>query len=103
MISLLPNGLASKYLKNKPKTLRIKADVSKFQIPEKDPLVMIGNGTGMAPFRSIVEFVKSLPENQRIKLDLYFLWLTLGFMDVKEQMMTFISMMNGKNMNNKAL
>jgi len=57
----LEKGLTSTFLKTFPKTLRISSFESTFSIPQK-PLVMIGNGSGIAPFRSIIEYVASLPQ-----------------------------------------
>jgi len=47
-------------LKSFPKTLRISSFESTFAIPEK-PLVMIANGSGIAPFRSIIEYIADQP------------------------------------------
>jgi ferredoxin-NADP reductase len=55
-ISTLDNGLTSTFLKTCPKTLRISSFESTFANPQK-PLIMIANGSGIAPFRSIIEYM----------------------------------------------
>lgn len=54
-------GLTSKYLQSKPNFLRIKVLSSSFYIPEnpETPLVMIANGSGIAPFRSLLHYYMS--------------------------------------------
>jgi sulfite reductase alpha subunit-like flavoprotein len=36
--------------------LKILPTVSEFYVPSGRPIVMIGNGTGIAPFRSLVQY-----------------------------------------------
>ncbi len=60
-MSTVKNGLTSTYLKSMPKYLRITSVESTFSIPHK-PLIMIANGSGIAPFRSIVEYMASQPK-----------------------------------------
>lgn len=51
-------GLTSQYLANRPTEVRIKTVGSSFKIPEdtKRPIVMIANGSGMAPFLSFLYY-----------------------------------------------
>lgn len=54
-------GLTSKYLQSRPEKLRIKILSSSFYTPEDPevPLVMIANGSGIAPFRSLLHYYDS--------------------------------------------
>lgn len=70
VVSLLPEGLTSNYFKSYPSYIRIKPVVSSFYIPEDRPVIMIANGSGIAPFRSITQYYSTLPEQQRPKLRL---------------------------------
>ena len=65
VVSLVPNGLTSNYFKTNPEYIRIKPVASSFYIPEGRPLVMIANGSGIAPFRSISQFIASQPAEKR--------------------------------------
>jgi ferredoxin-NADP reductase len=57
-VALVKNGLTSEYFKTIPKSIRIKTVPSTFYIPEeKRPIVMIANGSGIAPFRSITRYI----------------------------------------------
>ena len=60
-ISTIKVGLTSNFLKAMPKTLRINSSQSTFIAPTK-PLIMIANGSGIAPFRSIVEYMAHQPK-----------------------------------------
>lgn len=71
VVSILKNGLTCTYFKSKPKVLRINVSESGFFIPDT-PLIMIANGSGIAPFRSIVEYMASLPAEKRVPLKLYY-------------------------------
>ena len=71
VVALLPNGLTSNYFKRKPEYMRIRPVASSFYIPENRPIVMIANGSGIAPFRSIAEYVSKLPAEKRNFLRLY--------------------------------
>jgi sulfite reductase alpha subunit-like flavoprotein len=57
-------GLTSKFLASRPKEVRIHAIGSSFNLPKetKTPIVMIANGSGMAPFRSIMHYYKHLAQ-----------------------------------------
>lgn len=44
---------------------------SQFYIPENRPLVMIANGSGIAPFRSLTQYYANLPADKRPFLRLY--------------------------------
>lgn len=59
-VSTLKLGLTSNYLKSLPTHLRISSSESTFSVPTK-PLIMIANGSGIAPFRSIVEYMAHQP------------------------------------------
>lgn len=71
VVSLVKDGLASNYFKTHPEYMRIKPVSSTFYIPEDRPIVMIANGSGIAPFRSIAQYVAKLPANKRNPLRLY--------------------------------
>ena len=71
VVALLPNGLTSNYFKRNPEYMRIRPVASSFHIPEDRPIVMIANGSGIAPFRSIVEYISKLPAEKRNFLRLY--------------------------------
>ncbi len=58
-VALTPKGLTSSYLQTFPEYIRMKPIDSTFYIPEGRPLVMIANGSGIAPFRSVVQYVVS--------------------------------------------
>lgn len=55
-------GLTSKYLSARPSELRMSAIGSSFTLPKSadTPIIMIANGSGMAPFRSIVHYYLNL-------------------------------------------
>jgi NAD(P)H-flavin reductase len=53
VISIVNNGLTSTYFQSFPEYIRIRPVQSSFYIPEGRPIVMIANGSGIAPFRSI--------------------------------------------------
>jgi ferredoxin-NADP reductase len=66
VVSIVKGGLTSSYFKTHPEYIRIKTIPSTFYIPEeKRPIVMIANGSGIAPFRSIAQFVEALPAESR--------------------------------------
>lgn len=61
-VSIVKNGLTSTYFQTLPEYIRIKTIQSTFYIPEgKRPIVMIANGSGIAPFRSIAQYVEAMP------------------------------------------
>jgi len=62
---------------------------------------MIANGTGIAPFRSIVQYFELLPADQRLPLRLYYL-LYLVIMESKMRMLIFTSETNGENSRRRA-
>jgi len=70
-VSTLKSGLTSTYLKSLPKQLRISSFESTFVTPAK-PLVMIGNGSGIAPFRSMIQYMAEQPAESRVPLKLYY-------------------------------
>lgn len=55
-------GLTSEFLNSKPKQLKIKVLPSLFNLPTNSeiPIVMIANGSGIAPFRSILHYYSSM-------------------------------------------
>lgn len=70
VVAVVPNGLTSQYFKSYPEYIRIRPITSSFYIPEDRPIVMIANGSGIAPFRSIVHHIASFPEAKRPKMRL---------------------------------
>lgn len=56
--SIDPLGVTSAYFKSNPMQLRILPTASTFYVPENRPIVMIANGSGIAPFRSLVRYIK---------------------------------------------
>lgn len=70
-VSTVKNGLASNFYKSRPEYISINPIKSMFAIPENRPIVMIANGSGMAPFRSIAQYCDSLPIAKRNFLRLY--------------------------------
>lgn len=54
VVSITPDGLTSQYFQSIPKFIRLYPIDSAFYIPENKPILMIANGSGIAPFRSIV-------------------------------------------------
>jgi NAD(P)H-flavin reductase len=50
-----PLGLTSKYMQSRPTSIKIKPTTSSFYVPLGRPVVMIANGVGIAPFRSLVQ------------------------------------------------
>ena len=61
-VALLENGLTSKYFKRKPDKIRLTTSPSTFKLPDKkQPIIMIANGSGIAPFRSIVQYYAGMP------------------------------------------
>jgi NAD(P)H-flavin reductase len=61
VVAVNPLGLTSKYLKSNPTFLKIKPSTSSFYVPSGRPLVMVANGTGIAPFRSLVQYFLANP------------------------------------------
>lgn len=70
-VALVKDGLTSNYLSRKPSELRIRSVHSTFAIAGSQPIVMVANGSGIAPFRSIAQYFCSLPQSQRAPLRLY--------------------------------
>lgn len=56
IVAVDPKGLTSKYLQSQPLHLRILPTVSEFYVPTGRPIIMIANGTGIAPFRSLTQY-----------------------------------------------
>lgn len=50
-----PKGLTSKYFKSNPTQIRVFPTRSSFYVPSGRPVVMIANGSGIAPFRSLTQ------------------------------------------------
>ena len=61
-------GLTSNFLKERPENIKIQCIESKFYIPEGRPIIMIANGSGIAPFKSLIEYLSNQPHEQRSKL-----------------------------------
>lgn len=61
VVAIDPLGLTSKYLSSQPLSLKILPSVSSFYVPEGRPIVMIANGTGIAPFRSLAQYLANAP------------------------------------------
>jgi hypothetical protein len=57
---------------------------------------MIANGTGIAPFRSIVQYFELLPVDQRVPIRLYVL-RHLVILEFRMRRLIFISEMSGEN------
>lgn len=57
--SISPQGLTSKYFKALPKYIKIMPATSTFFVPEGRPMAMVANGAGIAPFRSIIQYMVS--------------------------------------------
>lgn len=56
-----------------PKFIRINSFKSTFSIPNHGkPLSMIANGSGIAPFRSIIQYFSEKPVEERAPLRLYY-------------------------------
>ena len=62
VIALDPYGLTSNYLKSRPKSIKVNYIESTFYVPEGRPVVMIANGSGIAPFRSLTQKFAQMPE-----------------------------------------
>lgn len=52
-----PKGLTSKYFQSRPSQIRLMETVSSFYVPSGRPIVMIANGSGIAPMRSLVQYL----------------------------------------------
>ena len=68
VIALDPLGLTSNFLKSRPTSLNVHYIESSFYVPEARPVVMIANGSGIAPFRSLVQKLVTLPAESRPKM-----------------------------------
>lgn len=55
--SISPLGLTSRYFQSKPTQIRVNLSTSSFYTPFGRPIIMIANGTGIAPFRSLVQYL----------------------------------------------
>lgn len=93
VVSIDPLGLASNYFKSNPTELRILPSSSSFYVPENRPIVMVANGTGIAPFRSLVKYVTQ-NMNPLPKMRLYMLFY-LDISEFRTKQLISISMMNG--------
>jgi NAD(P)H-flavin reductase len=66
--SLDPLGLTSKYFKSHPTSIRILPTNSSFYVPIGRPVVMIANGSGIAPFRSLTQYLIKHEEAPKLYL-----------------------------------
>lgn len=69
--SIDPLGLTSKFFQSNPTTLRLLPTTSSFYVPSGRPIVMIANGSGIAPFRSLTQYFLN-HDTEMPKLYLYF-------------------------------
>ena len=54
---MLPNGVTSQFFKSNPQEVRYSVLSSAFKTPIlNEPIMMVCNGTGIAPFRSITQY-----------------------------------------------
>jgi hypothetical protein len=94
VVAVDPLGLTSRYLQSRPSFIKIKPTTSSFYIPSGRPMVMVANGVGIAPFRSLVPYFLS-PGSERPSLHLY-LSPHLDTLGSKTKTPTTTSMTNGR-------
>ena len=80
--------------------MRIRPITSSFYIPEGRPICMVANGSGIAPFRSITQYVASLPREKRPYLRLY-ICIYAVIMEFRAIKLIITLMSNGSSMKKK--
>lgn len=93
--SIDPLGLTSAYFQSNPAQLRVLPTKSSFYVPEGRPIVMIANGSGIAPFRSLVKnIIQNYPALPSMRLYKFINTDILGF---KANKLIFILVKSGSH------